>query len=117
MSTLKNVTKKAEKSNQDTLATKDVETINKPMKKHSSQKTNLTWAQRAKLAEKGVCAVLTEFLPFKPRVRNKNAAIFSLNSVKHLPFAEICIDLDDKHEKDILSLYRLTNSEFLEVVF
>src|SRR5947209_20062461 len=70
-----------------------------------------------KKAEKDVYTVLTEFLPFKSRVRNKNAAIFSLNSVKHLPFAKICIDLDDKHEKDILGLYRLTNSEFLEVVF
>src|SRR5947209_6940637 len=117
MSTSKNVAKKAEKSNQDTLTTKDVETNNKPVKKHSSQKTNLTWTQRAKLAEKDVCVVLTEFLPFKPRVRNKNTAIFSLNSVKHLSFAKICIDLDDKHGEDILSLYRLTNSEYLEVVF
>src|SRR4051812_45206020 len=91
--------KRLKKSNQDTLTTQDVETNTKPMKKHSSQKTNLTWVQRVKLAEKGVCAVLTEFLPFKPRVKNKNTAIFSLNLVKHLPFVKICIDLDDKHGK------------------
>jgi hypothetical protein len=51
------------------------------------------------------------------KVRNKNVVIFSLEPVKHLPFAEICIELYKKHREFIIGLYRLINTDFEKTLF
>jgi hypothetical protein len=117
MSTSKNVPKKTEKSVQGSLVNTKAKNDATNDKVHPSHEVNLTWAQRAKLATKGGLRVRTDALANLPKVRNKNAAIFSLEPVKHLPFAETCIELYKKHKEFILGLYRLTNTDYVEIVF
>jgi hypothetical protein len=117
MSTSKNVPKKTEKSVQDYLVNKKAKNDATNAKTHPSHDVNLTWAQRAKLAAKGELRVKRHLRVNLPRVRNKNAAIFLLDPVKHLPFADICIELYNTYKGHILGLYRLTNPEYLEIVF
>src|SRR4051794_17454047 len=73
--------------------------------------------QKAKLATKGGLRVRTDAHANLPKVRNKNAAIFLLKLVNHLPFTNICIELHKKHKEFILGLYRLTNTNYVEIVF
>jgi len=117
MSTSKNASKKAEKSPQVSRVNKEAENDAINDKTHSSHKVNLTWAQRAKLAAKGEHFRRKDAPEKLPKVRNENAAIFSLDPVKHLPFAEICVELYKSHGKHIIGLYRLTDAQYLEVVF
>jgi hypothetical protein len=117
MSTSKNVSKKTEKTPQVSKINKEAENDATDDKIHSSHKVNLTWAQRAKLAAKGIQHRRPETPEKLPKVRNENAAIFLLDPVKHLPFAEICIELHKEHGKHIIGLYRLTDVQYLEVVF
>jgi hypothetical protein len=117
MSTSKNVPKQTEKSPQVSRVNKEAENDATNGRTHSSHKVNLTWAQRAKLAAKGQHYRRTNAPEKFPKVRNENAAIFLLDPVKHLPFAEICIELYKKHREHILGLYRLTEAQYLEVVF
>ncbi len=97
MSTSKNVSKKAEKSVQSPVVNETAKKDTTNEKTHPSHKVNLTWAQRAKLATKGQLYMKGSGPVILPKVRNKNAVIFSLDPVKHLPFAEICIELYKKH--------------------
>ncbi len=97
MSTSKNVSKKAEKSVESPVVNETAKNDATTEKTHPSHKVNLTWAQRAKLATKGQLQVRSNAPVNLPKVRNKNAVIFSLEPVKHLPFAEICIELYKKH--------------------
>src|SRR6266487_1010394 len=61
---------------------------------------------------------MTKIGNFKlPKVRNKNTVIFHLELVKHLLFSKICTSLYDQHKQSILSIYRLTDPEYLKVVF
>jgi hypothetical protein len=117
MSTSKNVPKKTEKSVQDSLVNKKAKNNATNANIHPSHNVNLTWAQRAKLAVKGELRVKKGIPVNLPRVRNKNAAIFLLDPVKHLPFADICIELYNSYKDHILGLYRLTDPEYLEIVF
>jgi hypothetical protein len=117
MSTSKNVPKKAEKSVQSPTVNETTKNDAANAQTHPSHKINLTWAQRAKLAAKGELLIRRDTPVNLPKVRNKNAAIFSLDPVKHLPFAEICIEMYKKHQQFIIGLYRLTNTDYVEIVF
>jgi hypothetical protein len=105
MSTSKNLSKLAKKSSK-------VSSVNKKTKndnpRHSSHEADLTWIQRAKLVQKKSLMTIVGSSKLS-RVRNKNAAIFHLELVKHLPFTEICTSL---HEQ-----YKETNPDYLEIVF
>src|SRR4051812_44307859 len=98
MSTSKNPSKLAEKSSKVFLVNKKTKNNNP---RHSLYEANLTWAQRAKLVQKGSLMTIVESSKL-PRVRNKNAAIFHLELVKHLPFTKICTSLHKQHKKTIL---------------
>ena len=113
MSTSKSSPKLAEKPDKVSSVKKGTKNNNPS---HPSHEVNLTWTQWAKLAQKG--SLVTKVgNPKLPKVRNKNAVIFHLDLVKHLPFSKICSSLYDQHKQSILGIYRLTDLDYLEIVF
>ena len=111
MSTSKSGSKKAEKTVQGSTDNEGAKNDATNDKTHHSHKVNLTWTQRAKLATKGELHVSKNVPINLFKVRNKNAASFSLELVKHLPFAKVISSSVREKEiliRDILPFYLFT---------